>query len=90
MSNSVLNKLFSDSIAFEASVQGSVTIFNYEGDMANALIISGFVQCTAKDSSQFGREYKTNQYFNERTKECVFLDSNRKTFTVTDTNCNPL
>ena len=91
MLNSVLNKFISDSVAFITRVEGTVSIYAFEGDFESAIELSSFVQCECKGSSPFESSRKTNQFVNDETGECVFLSyKGINEFTLSDTESNPL
>ena len=91
MSNSVLNKFISDVVAFETRVEGSVSVYAFEGDFDSAIKLNGFAQCECKGGAPFEPTRKTNQFFNAKSKECVFLCyTGKKEFTLSDAESNPL
>lgn len=87
------NKFISDAVAFKKGVINEVSIFAYEGDVVSALDNNGFEQVRATSVvSGMKTTRATNQYFNPKTDECVFLSyaHNTKEFMYTDSKCNPI
>lgn len=85
-----LNKLISDAIAFESHKEGKgVTVFTYEGDIDLALEGLNFNRQYFKETST-GRSLPSQMFFNEATEESVFLSVNKKQFTFSGSDYQPV
>lgn len=85
-----LNRLISDSMAFESHIQGdNVTVFKYEGNIIKVLTALGFGRQYFKETAS-GRFLPSSMYFNNITNESVFLFESNKTFTFSGSDLIPV